>query len=85
MNLPPINLIINILIHPPHHRNRIPPYDIQPQRYFFARLVFFDGSDDALGGGLEDEVHGAVARVEGADEGAAVEGEDADFLCRELV
>jgi hypothetical protein len=84
MNLPPINLPINILIHAPHHRHRVPPYNIQSQRYFLARLVFFDRPDDALGCGLEDQVHGAVAGVESADEDSAVEGEDADFLCGEL-
>jgi hypothetical protein len=74
MNLPPVNLAINLFIHPAHHRHTITPYDVESERHFFTRFIVFYRSDDALDGFLEDEVHAAVARVEKADHGAAVEG-----------
>ncbi|KAK3202658.1 hypothetical protein GRF29_154g319888 [Pseudopithomyces chartarum] len=83
-HLRPINTLINLLIHPPTHRDRIPPHNVQPQRYLFGRDVVFrvvdSRPDDALDGGGKNEVHAAVAGLEGADHGAAVEGEDRDLL-----
>jgi hypothetical protein len=76
MNLPPINLPVNFFIYPAHHSDAITPYNVESEGYFFARFFVFYRSDDALDGFLEDEIHAAIARVEEADHGAAVECED---------
>lgn len=80
MHFLPVYLVINLLVHLPHHRHTITPYDVQSQRHLLGRHIVVSGSDDALDGLLQDEVHGLVAGQERPDHGAPVEGEDRDFL-----
>lgn len=84
-NLRPINTLVQLLIHQPTDNNIIAPHQVQAMRLLGGRLVVALLADDTLDGVGEDEVGDLVARHEGAGEGAAVDGEDEDFFCVEVL
>ena len=84
-NLGPIDAPIQLLVHPSAHGHRVPADDVQAEldllRGDVVLGVVGPRPDDALDRRREHQVHAAVAGLQGANHGAAVEGEDRDFFC----
>lgn len=80
----PIDLSVHLLIDQPHDRDIVPPHQVQPVLHLAAGLLVVGGPDDALDGVGEHEVGQLVAGEEGAEESAAVGGEEEDLFFERL-